>query len=219
MSHACGLADCSDGCIVKKRILFLMKRAHFPSWMVNAAEWCFASPSDTDARSYETLEDLEYRIEEFIRGGHSLYLHGPSGGGKSTWARRLCMAFFFALATSGKSRHLLIDATPAVIFTGVTDFFLRYKGSWTANSGVSQLYTMEEIYNAPLLVFDDIGVTAPSEYEKGVIHAIVNARMDNRKATVYTSNLDPDAFVNIFGQALGSRIIKASITVELRGLN
>jgi DNA replication protein DnaC len=220
MPVRCGLEDCGENCIIRKRLFFLMKRAHFPSWMIDPKEWVFESPSEADNEAYNTLENIETRIDEFMDGGNSLYLYGPTGTGKSIWARRLCMAYFIYIAISGtSSRHLLINSLPATIFTDVSDFFLRYKGSWTPKSGLSQIYTLDEIYKVPLLVFDDIGVTNPTEYEKSVIHAIINSRTDNRKTTIYTSNLDPHSFEAVFGQALVSRIISVSVGVKLEGNN
>ena len=41
-----------------------------------------------------------------------------------------------------------------------------------------------------LLILDDLGVSAPSEWSKSVLHDLISDRIDAQKPTICTTNLD-----------------------------
>lgn len=64
----------------------------------------------------------------------------------------------------------------------------------------------DRVLEIPRLVVDDLGVEARSDFSQERVFELVNARIDGRLRTVFTSNLGADALKARYGQRVESRL-------------
>ena len=75
----------------------------------------------------------------------------------------------------------------------------------------------KSLYIMPLVVLDDLGAVAlNSDFVHDEIYSIVNTRIDNALATIYTTNLSNIELSKNLGDRLTGRIIGASEIVEIK---
>ena len=80
---------------------------------------------------------------------------------------------------------------------------------------ISQYY-LDLCKNVDLLVLDDIGCSKITALEEQILRTIINTRLLNGKATIYTSTvIDGDLDDNI-GPRLANMVLDQSIIVELK---
>ncbi len=168
-------------------------------------------PDNTESEklAFEKLNQIKTNIESFVSNGGSLYIYSPyAGNGKTSWAIKLMQAYFSAIW------HKTIECS--ALFINVPRFLMELKASMNApNSYID--FIKEHIYDANLIVWDDIGTKIGSEYDVETLLSYINARIDSGKANVYTSNLAPDALFDALGGRLCSRIISTGKVVRLLG--
>ena len=78
-------------------------------------------------------------------------------------------------------------------------------------------YVKQNVQKADLVVWDEVGTKGLTQFEHENILNFVNARLDENKANIYTSNLTNDELRNALGDRLYSRIVLNSDEVELLG--
>ena len=65
-----------------------------------------------------------------------------------------------------------------------------------------------------LVIWDDIGVTRLKEYDHQILFPLINSRIQNNKANIFTSNVIDEELYNNIGGRLGNRILDTSTIVE-----
>lgn len=162
-----------------------------------------------DAESFSILSTISKNIELFISEGHNLYLYSPyAGNGKTSWALRLISSYFNCIW------HKSIDCK--ALFINVPRFLLELKSNISEKSDYIE-HIKNNILNADLVVWDDIGTKVGTEYELENLLSYVSARIDLNKSNIYTSNIEPANVSNVLGGRLYSRIISMSTVVGLFG--
>ena len=73
------------------------------------------------------------------------------------------------------------------------------------------------ILNADLVVWDEIGTKAITNFEHEHLLSLVNSRIDSNKAQIFTSNLTPVALKEAVGERLYSRVVNLSTILEFKG--
>ena len=71
--------------------------------------------------------------------------------------------------------------------------------------------------NADLVVWDEIGTKAVTQFEHEHLLSLINNRIDSNKSQIFTSNLDPTALRDVVGERLYSRVINLSTVMEFKG--
>lgn len=108
---------------------------------------------------------------KFKENGMGLYIHsGTKGSGKTMLA--CCMI-----------GEITKRYTGSVKFVNILDFLEMTKKSYNGDNEVNA------IYQASLLVLDDIGVQMSKEWVDTVLYRLINERYVNRLPTIYTSNI------------------------------
>ena len=164
----------------------------------------------TDLEQFKQLADIEQNIVSFINEGKNLYLHSANcGNGKSSWSLRLAEAYFNKIwaRTEVKCR---------VLFISVPRFLLALKDNITAKNSYVD-YIKENVFEADLVIWDDIAAKMGSEFELTHLLNIIDNRLALGKSNIYTSNLNRQQLYSALGERLTSRIANMSIDIELRG--
>lgn len=163
-----------------------------------------------DLESFKYLKSIAGAIDKFVESGDSLYIHSPiSGNGKTSWAIKLLKAYLDKIWVRSelKCRALYIH---------VPRFLLALKDNISEKSEYVQ-FIKDNVYEADLVIFDEVGTKALTQYEFENILSIINARLDLGKSNIYTSNLIDTEMQQKMGDRLYSRIVNMSQDILIVG--
>lgn len=210
LKYRCNGIDCDKTfCLKKFKLDKMFELAYIPElYRKDIPLRVDADKSDLEAFKY--LQHIQKSIERFVEQGENLYIHSETcGNGKTTWAVKLLKEYLFRIWHKS-------DLTCRVLFVHVPRFLIALKDNISNKSEYVQ-YIKENILNADLVLFDEIGTKALSQFEFENILSIVNARIDLGKANIYTSNLTNDEMLDKLGERLFSRIVHNSSDVHIVG--
>ena len=164
----------------------------------------------TDFNEFTKLAAIESDIENFVKEGRSLFLHSEQpGNGKSSWAYR-CIEAYFNKIWPGS------DLACRALFVSVPKLLVALKDNIDSSNDYAK-YIKEHVYEADLVVWDDICNKMGTEYEINQLLNFIDPRIVDGKANIYTSNLGKDGIYTALGERLGSRICNLSVDIELKG--
>ena len=133
---------------------------------------------------------------DFEKTGRNLFMYGDAGTGKtfmsSCIANRVLQRGFTVYY---QSAFKLLDMLEKIKFG-------RYDESELSKAE----YEAKYVYEADLLIIDDVGTEFVSAYSSAALFDIINSRIINKKSTIISSNLGPSKISEIYGTRLASRI-------------
>lgn len=136
------------------------------------------------------------RYLEFKAKGMGLYIYsGTKGSGKTMLS--CCLLNEIPRRYSG-----------SVKFVNILDFLEMTKKGFNGDDG-----DLQAIYEAGLLVLDDIGVQMSKEWVETVLYRLVNHRYTQRLPTIYTSNIPIDGLK--MDDRITDRIDSTTLPVKL----
>ncbi len=164
----------------------------------------------TDLKEFQRLAHIEEDIENFVKKGYNLFIHSAiPGNGKTSWARRMIKSYF-------DHTWPMQDLTECkALFIQVSPFLQALKDNITTKNPEVQ-YIKENITNADIVVWDDLGTEIGSEYDINQLLGFIDRRTAAGKTNIYTSNLTRQEMEFKVGKRLASRV-GMSIDIELRG--
>lgn len=201
--------QCEDYCIKKFKIetlcdkaLLTKKQRRYISLYIDA--------DGTDREAFKTLKDIEKSIKSFVSEGRCLYINSThAGNGKTSWSLRLLNAYIEKIWAGS-------DLSCAALFVHVPQFLLALKDNISSRNEYAE-HIKENILDANLVVFDEIGTKSLTVYEGEHLLSIINSRIDSGKSNIYTSNLRPEELKEVLGERLYSRIVNNSYNITLLG--
>lgn len=198
-------SNCNCGCKLYFQYYYLVNLANIPPHMQQPSELTLTAGDDID--KYKYLNNIKNNINEFVSEGCNLYIYSPYyGNGKTTWSVKLMSKYFSNIwdGNGTKCRGLFINV----------DEFLMAKRTQIKNHN-QRLEEMEKLIpTVDLVVWDDIGVTRLKEYDHQILFPLINSRIQNNKANIFTSNVIDEELYNNIGGRLGNRILDTSTIVE-----
>jgi DNA replication protein DnaC len=174
----CGVQDRAERVFERARIPKRYEHCDFESFVTDL----------TDGHSYtpeavRSLKQAKLQAEGFARnypGGSEagLLLMGSSGVGKT---------------------HLAVAALRELLKRGHGGLFCDYRellkeiqASYNAESQTTEMSVLEPVRTAEILVLDDLGAGKPSAWVLDIIGLILNARYNERRVTILTTNYFDD---------------------------
>lgn len=130
-------------------------------------------------------------IEDYPLAERGLMLIGPTGVGKT----HLAVAILKGLITKG---------VPS-LFCETTSLLKHIQRSYSPVSQLSEMEILHPIFEAEVLLLDELGALSPSEWVLGTLLDLVNARYNDMKLTIFTSNYGDQA-AGPAGQTLADRV-------------
>lgn len=167
-------------------------------------------PEDERGSTLENYEPNGYNADAirhaglFVSGVHQgLFVHGSVGTGKTRLACSI-------LNDIWKAR------TSKVRFIRVPELLIRLQPAHSTEGESDGL--IADLSNVPVLVLDDVGANAGTDFSRRMLQILVDARADRGHRTIWTSNLDPDELSEFLGDSrVSSRIVGSCRVIELGG--
>ena len=113
----------------------------------------------------------------------------------------------------GALRHIANSGYPVVNWRSITaaDLYARMRPGGNSNPET----TFAELAAAPILLLDDLGATRLSEFTEEITYRLVDHRYNAGTATIITSNVVPEQFLDRFGKRTNSRLRQMCMLVDL----
>ncbi len=196
---------CREGKIIREKLVF----ARIPT--------CFqdATLNSFDTNLYETKDGKELanlakkaainyfnHFEEINSSGKGLFLTSNTKG-------------------SGKTRLLASIANGLIKRYHVELIFITAEGMFnelkhTFNSDINTMDVLKLFQTIPVLIIDDFGVEARSDWTERTWTDILDARLVNKRITLFSSNFPIDALEKIYPAGrLQSRVKQLAIEIPL----
>lgn len=167
-------------------------------------------PEQVDIPAFEALNAYKESVLEKVEAGEGLYIWGKStGNGKTSWACKVMSHYFRKIAfDTGLENEGLYIFLP----TFLEDLRDNYDSK---DPDFEQVLSM--VRECKLLIIDDIGAERVTEWVRERMVSIINTRVSNDLATIYTSNLSPEELKAELGDRISSRVLGASQVIEITG--
>ncbi len=163
--------------------------------------WNFENDDRANARISDAMRNYADKFADFREKGQGLILFGDVGTGKSYLAA--CVA------------HSLIDK-------GIPAFMTNFE--WIRNK-VQETFDgrqdfLDSLNRYQLLVIDDIGTEAETEFMQEIVFSVIDARARAGLPMICTTNLTSDELKNPVGvkkRRIYSRLLGMCLPVEVKG--
>jgi len=149
-------------------------------------------------------------VREYPAVDRGLLFMGPVGVGKT----HLSVAIL---------RGLMEKGTPC-LFYEFGSLLKEIQDSYNPISQTSELKVLAPVYNAEVLVLDELGASKPTDWVRDTMMQIINTRYNNKKMTIFTTNyLDgrraerDETLEDRIGVRLRSRLFEMCKTVQIEG--
>jgi DNA replication protein DnaC len=156
------------------------------------------------------LIDAQKLAREYPVLDLGLLFIGPCGVGKT----HLAVATIKALINKGISCH----------FYDFRDLLKGIQDSYNPVSNTTELKVLEPVYQAEVLVLDELGASKPTDWVRDTMTQIINNRYNEKKVTIFTSNYldDPEnpneeSLTDRVGVRLRSRLYEMCKVVRIKG--
>jgi DNA replication protein DnaC len=145
-----------------------------------------------DRRVVGIARDYVAHLDERLAAGEGLWLTGGTGNGKTSLATLV-------------SKHA-IEAGRTVAIYSLPRLLAEIRDTFDNDSGLSMLQLHDALTRVDLLQIDDVGAEQSTPWVLEQLYSIVNARYEEERAVMITTNLDPDALREQVGERTVSRL-------------
>ncbi len=158
---------------------------------------------DSYSRNIEKLKKLVWNFFEKYADWET------AGKGLYFWSRTPGSGKTFLSCCIGRSVMMKHDLR--MRFTTCPDYIATVGDSYKRMAGTEDL--SERYRLCDLLILDDIGAQKTGDWQEQEIFRIVNERLNNRRITIFTSNMPPEK-LNVGSRTI-DRIRKMSVVVQM----
>lgn len=151
----------------------LLKGARIPARYANCSFSTFRDPHGTGS-IYWALMKAKMLVNEYPTVEKGLLLTGSVGVGKT----HLAVAILKGLAAKGV----------AGLFCEFGSLLKQIQDSYNPISQTSEMRVLAPVYQAEILVLDELGSTMPTDWVRDTMYQIINKRYNDKKLTIFTTN-------------------------------
>lgn len=169
-------------------------------------------PEKVDLEAFKTCKNFSENILDHVKQGDGLYIHGfNKGNGKTTWAFKIIIKYIEQLAKHGKGW----DNDIPIYYLNVSEMFDQYRSNMEDKEYTKAIE--DAIYGADLVIFDDVGVEAPTTWVKNKLYTYINYRYNNKKSIIFTSNLTLTQLGAKIDDRVADRISQVCRPIQFQG--
>jgi DNA replication protein DnaC len=149
-------------------------------------------------------------INEFPAVDQGLLLMGPVGVGKTHLAVSIL-------------KGLTYERGFNCLFYEFGALLKEIQGSYNASTKTSELAVLNPVLTTQVLVLDELGASKPTDWVKDTMAYIINARYNDKKHTIFTTNYlderrgNEETLEDRIGVRLRSRLYEMCKTIEITG--
>jgi DNA replication protein DnaC len=144
-----------------------------------------------------------HEIEANLDAGRGLWFEGDVGTGKTTLAMLVSKA--------------ALDAGRSVAIYSLPRLLAEIRATFESDGEASYVDLLDRLAAVDLLHLDDVGAEKTSDWVMEQLYAIVNARYEEERAIVVTTNLRREALVEQIRERTVSRLEEMCTLVPLYG--
>jgi DNA replication protein DnaC len=185
----------------------LLNAARIPRRYANCQFDSYQKKNLSQGRAFQLSFDLANQYPKVERG---LLFMGSVGVGKTH------------LATS--ILRLLIEKGATCLFYEFGSLLKEIQSSYSPISQTSEFRVLEPIFDAEVLVLDELGASKPTDWVRDTMMHIINTRYNDKKLTLFTTNyLDArrrdteETLEDRIGARLRSRLYEMCQTLHIEG--
>lgn len=208
----CKLKDseyCSEFCERYVKLNYLFSSSLIPDTALEPTA-LFVDSDGSDRDSFVYLKDIQSNIKQEILSGVNLYLYSKTpGNGKTSWSLRLLKAYIYNIWAES-------NIETKALFINVPRYLLELKANIDEKTDYIQ-HIKKNVMNCDLVIWDDIATKSATEFEHEHLLSMIDYRLYNSKANIFTSNVDPNELGDLLGSRLASRIINESRVIPFVG--
>ncbi len=159
--------------------------------------------TDMPAPQVQVVRRFVRDIDANLDAGRGLWFYGSVGTGKTTLAMLV-------------SRSAL-DAGRSVAIYSLPRLLAEIRATFETDSEGSYVDFLDRLAAVDLLHVDDVGAERTSDWVLEQLYAIVNARYEDERSVIITTNLERDALVEQIKERTVSRLEEMCTLVPLYG--
>lgn len=156
-----------------------------------------------DAAVYKAVKDYIDDVVDNVDDGEGLYLFGKqTGTGKTSLACSAANAYL-------RRRAFTSNLECIVMYIHVPTFLEEYREAYhDGDKAVAMGHRLYDLVRARLVIWDDIGAEKPSDWVRERLLTLIDKRVGDGLANIFTSNLSISELANpeVLGKRLASRI-------------
>jgi len=169
--------------------------------------------ADDELSKWAAKVEAQIVIEDYLTlDGRGLVFTGPVGVGKT----HLAVAILRELIERYQIRGL---------FYQFGALLRRIQDSYNPVSQTSELKVLEPVFDADVLVLDELGASKPTDWVRDTMMQIINNRYNEKRLTIFTTNYsdspkndkEGELLEDRIGVALRSRLFEMCKTVVIEG--
>lgn len=156
----------------------------------------FATFQADDAGRAKALAKCRGYAEQFntnYDAGRAMLLVGNIGTGKTHLACAIV-------------QHVIREHGAQAVITSAAEIIRIFKGAMRKGAQYDDRDVINELASFDLLVIDEVGAQAGTEYEKGLMHEVIDRRYQLVLPTILASNLTLEQFTDFIGERAIDRL-------------
>lgn len=168
------------------------KAMNIPERLKNATVWNWTHGIPAQRKVWDWARDYASAFETAIEVGRCGIFYGTAGTGKSHLA-------------VGLLRHVG-EKGGTGLYTTAGEMFARIKATYSPGATESEQAVTRALVDVDLLVIDEVGRTADTDWEKRTLFGVLDARYRHLKPVIVVSNLERAELIKYLGDALIDRL-------------
>ena len=197
--------DCHN-CVRYRTMTDLLVRSGLPKAMWKKRS--LVPTNEDDKRVFKKLKSIQQKIDEYVKNGYNFFISSvESGTGKTSWAIKFLISYFDKIWT-------IAGVDTVGMFIHVPTLLTQLKNF---SSPLPSEY-IDDIKNCDLVIWDDIATTPLTDFEYSQLLILIDARINNGKSNIYTSNIvGKEELMKVLGARLASRVYNTSAIAVFTG--
>jgi DNA replication protein DnaC len=172
-----------------------------------------AGPGSSIQAAHLAASGYAANYPAMISPGRGILFSGPPGLGKT----HLSVGILKALHQAGHRKGL---------FCYYQQLLKDIQNSWNPQTSTTELQVLEPIFDAEVLVLDDLGSVKPTDWVWDMVSMILNTRYNQKSVTIVTTNFEnrpsgalgaPMTLGDRIGDRMRSRLLEMCREVKMQG--